>query len=262
MSITLESDRDDPVKLDKLSHLIANSLRTQIITGELKPDSRLPSESELIEVYKVSRPTLREAMRILEAEGLLVVGRGTRSGAIVRAPGFERAAQYAAMVLSVSGTTMGEIYETRLMVEPSLVRSLTVEKNKTALRQLRDAVEEEMAALACHDIELALRAINRFHATLAGRSDNPVMNLVIRMLNALSRTAAAFLVDGSGADRAELTRNVELTVAGHKKLVSLIESGNGDAAQAFWLRYMQRASSYLSATGLGARPLRFGSVGE
>jgi GntR family transcriptional regulator, transcriptional repressor for pyruvate dehydrogenase complex len=78
------------VRAPKTAELIAARLRGQIVRGELRPGSRLPPEAELQEQFGVSRPTLREAFRILEAESLLTVRRGACGGAQVVTPDLVR----------------------------------------------------------------------------------------------------------------------------------------------------------------------------
>jgi GntR family transcriptional repressor for pyruvate dehydrogenase complex len=78
-----------PVHVPKAAELVADALRGRILRRELLPDDRLPSESQLMEQYGVSRPTLREALRLLEAQQLLLIKRGSRGGGVVRVPGRE-----------------------------------------------------------------------------------------------------------------------------------------------------------------------------
>ena len=68
------------VRAPKTGELIATHLRRQIVRGELRPGETLPAESQLMEQFGVSRPTLREAFRILESEPLISVRRGSRGG--------------------------------------------------------------------------------------------------------------------------------------------------------------------------------------
>ena len=93
------------VRAPKTAELIAARLRGQIVRGELRPGSRLPPEAELQEQFGVSRPTLREAFRILEAESLLTVRGGARGGAQVVTPDLSVAARHVGSLPQVSGTT-------------------------------------------------------------------------------------------------------------------------------------------------------------
>src|SRR3546814_8534697 len=78
-------------RIPKTAELVADRIRRRIISGELGEGASLPPESQLLELFGVSRPTLREAIRILEAERLITVKRGSRSGARVSPPRVESA---------------------------------------------------------------------------------------------------------------------------------------------------------------------------
>ena len=81
------------VRAPKTAELIAGRLRRQIVRGELKEGDTLPPELALMGQFGVSRPTLREAFRILETESLICVRRGARGGAQVTAPELSVAAR-------------------------------------------------------------------------------------------------------------------------------------------------------------------------
>ncbi len=81
------------VRVPKAGELVASHLRRQMVLGELKEGAQLAPESVLMEQFGVSRPTLREAFRILEAEGAITVRRGVRGGARVQVPDTDVAAK-------------------------------------------------------------------------------------------------------------------------------------------------------------------------
>src|SRR3977135_568307 len=78
---------------------IADELRSLIVSGELSEGDSLGREPELVERFGVSRPSLREALRILETEGLVTVVRGVRGGVVVHEPDGKTAARSAAVLL-------------------------------------------------------------------------------------------------------------------------------------------------------------------
>src|SRR5215475_2209197 len=88
-----------PVRAPKTSELIAARLRRQIVRGVVKPGDKLPPETQLMGQFGVSRPTIREAFRILETERLIVVRPGSRGGAQVAAPDLTVAARYVGLLL-------------------------------------------------------------------------------------------------------------------------------------------------------------------
>ncbi|WP_343232204.1 GntR family transcriptional regulator [Mycolicibacterium sp. CBMA 361] len=87
------------VKIPKASELVAANLRRRIITGDLKPGELLPNEATLMVEFGVSRPTLREAFRILESEAIITVLRGAHGGGRVLEPDGAVSRQYVSLRL-------------------------------------------------------------------------------------------------------------------------------------------------------------------
>src|SRR3546814_20794542 len=88
------------IRVPKTSELVADQIRAQIVRGELTEGDSLPPEGALMTTRGISRPTLREAFRILEAENLISVVRGSRSGARVNQPSTELVSRHAGQVLA------------------------------------------------------------------------------------------------------------------------------------------------------------------
>ena len=110
------------VRVPKTAELVAAHVRKQIVRGDLRQGDALPTETALMEEYSISRPTLREAFRILESEGLIIVRRGARGGARVLEPSPDAAARYAGLVLQHRGTTLLDVLDVRVMVEAPAAR--------------------------------------------------------------------------------------------------------------------------------------------
>ena len=117
-------DRSSVVRIPKAGELVAADLRRQIVTGELKPGEPLPTESVLMTRFGVSRPTLREAFRILESESIIKVLRGAHGGARVMAPDAATAARYTGLVLQYQGVQLSDVYRARTAIEVSAVGEL------------------------------------------------------------------------------------------------------------------------------------------
>src|SRR5262245_48446666 len=101
---------------------IADELRRQIVSGELDEGDLIGHEPELIERFGVSRPSLREALRILEAEGLISVIRGVQGGVVVHHPDQRLTARTAALVLQARKVSLADVFEARTIIEPAAVR--------------------------------------------------------------------------------------------------------------------------------------------
>src|ERR1700744_2579056 len=136
------------VRAPKAGELIATHLRRQIVRGELRPGETLPAESPLMEQYGVSRPTLREAFRILEAETFTSVPRGSAGGARVGAPDASVAARYVGLLLQMQGATINDVYEARMISEPPCARLLAEKRTDPDLAKLTQVVDELKAEVA------------------------------------------------------------------------------------------------------------------
>ena len=111
---------------------IADELRRLIILGELDEGDSLGHEPELIERFGVSRPSLREALRILEAEGLITVVRGVQGGVVVHRPDKRLTARTAAIVLQSRNVSLADVFDARTIVEPAAVRLVASARNRKA----------------------------------------------------------------------------------------------------------------------------------
>lgn len=252
-----EINEVDEIRVQKLSHAIADRLRAQIVSGQRKPGDRLPPESELLEQFKVSRPTVREALRILEVESLIVLGRGARTGATVQEPSVERASQYAAMVLVRGGATMGELHEVRTLLEPPIVNHLASHGDDSIIERLQARLEDAKTFLAGARFEEAIEAFNGFHADLVAGSANRALNLIVEMLRILSMGTSEALLGRDGPDSAELVENLTKTISAYEKLLEKVRQGKADEAETLWRKYMLVASTILERSGLGAKKLAF-----
>ena len=100
---TATSSKAGPkMRVPKMADMIADHIRNRILDGELKEGDSLPSEAQLLEGFGVSRPTLREAFRVLETEKLISVSRGSRKGATVHAPTIDIVSRYMTCLLYTS----------------------------------------------------------------------------------------------------------------------------------------------------------------
>src|SRR5215471_10337339 len=159
-----------PVSVARASSAIAEQIRTAILTGRLKAGDRLSPERELAEQFGVSRVTVRDALRSLEAMGLIEVKVGARGGAFVTAPNGSKVAQTMSDMMLMSATTPEDIVEARLIVElgtVTLACARGTEEDIAALRALCERGSEALAA-GTYSRDLSWD----FHALLARAAHN------------------------------------------------------------------------------------------
>ena len=129
----------DRVRVPKAGELVASQLRRQIVRGDLREGDALPSEAVLMERFGVSRPTLREAFRILEAENLISVRRGAAAGRACTCPDVAAAARYAGAILEYRQATLSDVFDTRTVLESQAAALLSQRRGRAHLDRLERA---------------------------------------------------------------------------------------------------------------------------
>jgi DNA-binding FadR family transcriptional regulator len=193
--------------------------------------------------FGISRPTLREAFRILEAEALITVRRGARGGARVHPPSPEVAARYASLVLQHRGATVGDLQAARLLMEGSVPGDLAARSDRDEVADVLDALLVE--AEACADDPEAMVALHfEFHRQVVACTNNPVVMLLVDLVEGV--------YDGAGwsylqrRDRDDAGTNRRRALRAHAKLVELIRAGDGDGATALWQAHLREVGRYLA----------------
>jgi DNA-binding FadR family transcriptional regulator len=213
---------------------IADELRRQIVAGELVEGDLLGREPELVERFGVSRPSLREALRILEAEGLIDVVRGVLGGVVVRAPDVRITARTAALVLQARNVSLADVHEARSLIEPVAVRVVASSRSRrAAAAELRERIDDEVRVIL--DPEAFGPASARFHERLVALAGNQTLSIVAEMLNEIVARAVT-AVSRSAASTSEATRR--RGIRSQERLVSLIEAGEAAEAEAHWRTHM------------------------
>src|ERR1700740_280562 len=108
----------EPVEVPKASDVLAHQLRERILTGELPEGTVLPAERELVKQTRMSRATVREALRILEVQNLVRVRAGRAGGAFVQRPTTQSMANSVTMLIRGQKIKLADLMETREALEP------------------------------------------------------------------------------------------------------------------------------------------------
>jgi len=229
------------VRVPKTAELVAGHIRRRIVLGQLHEGDALPPETALMAEFTISRPTLREAFRILESEGLITVRRGALGGARVLEPSTDAAARYAGIVLQHRGATLTDVLDARVIVEAPAARMLAVRRDRAALaRQLQDKLDS-----------LDPQEPSRFHefnALVVELTGNQTLVLLTAMLEHISLAAAlSYVRRPHGDERDRLARKAHRT---RQKLIDLIKAGDADGANELWRTHLTEAGKVL-AEGTG-----------
>lgn len=232
----------DPVRVPKTGEVVARSIRSRIVSGELPEGSFLPPEAELMQQFRISRPTLREAFRILESEQLIHLRRGARNGAEVLAPKREVAARFAGLVLQASGASLADVFAARLLLFPPATRLLAESHSTADIESLQRLVDEIEGS--AEDPPVFLRRATDFNLKIVELTGSPTLLLLAGMLDDIIDQAGMTVV-GQWTSRPALRQDqTTAVVAAMRRLLGLIEAGDGAAAEAFWHGEMEASSRY------------------
>ena len=203
----------------------------QLILNQLSPGTSLPSEAQLAEQYQVSRLTIREAVKLLEGRGLLLIARGRK--AVVREPDGAAFADFLTSLIRYDPKGLFDLIELRLSLE---VQSATLAAKRATraaiaaieseLQGMRDSVGEPGEALD-HDRELAFHTHDvGFHEAVALASGNRVLGFLYEAMAQPLREG--FFISRRGHARRGHT--LHDTIAAHQRILDCIKEGNGRAA--------------------------------
>jgi DNA-binding FadR family transcriptional regulator len=239
------------VRVPKTAELVAAHLRRQIVRNELHEGDALPPEAVLMAQFGVSRPTLREAFRVLEAEALISVRRGAHGGARVHTPDVDVAARYAGLVLEHRGATLADVYEATGLVEPTCAVTLAERRSESDLARLKESLAEGEAALKNTADDAEIQAVHdAFHTLVVSLAGNQTLLVLTRMMRGIVDAANATMAMQSPSGTAR--RAARKGQRAHEHLVAAIEQGDTQAASTCWATHLAAADEYVTS-GLGNR---------
>jgi len=233
--------RSNTVKVPKASQLVAANLRRRIVTGELKPGESLPNEAVLMQEFGVSRPTLREAFRILESEAIIVVLRGAHGGGQVLEPDGSVAARYIGILLQYQGTPLSDVYRARTEIEVSAVGMIGAARGKSALRNLEELVHQGDALV---DDEAAFADFSvKFHLAVIQNAGSVTLAALGQMLFQIIEAHNAIFI-ASHPHGFEQAANKKAQRA-YVRLIKLLADKETEAAQRHWRRHLEAVETFM-----------------
>ncbi|MDX9698188.1 MAG: GntR family transcriptional regulator [Rhodocyclaceae bacterium] len=236
-----------PIRTPKIAHIVADRLRRLIVTGQLQPGDTLPPESQLMSQFEISRPALREALRILEAESLIAIGRGIRGGATILLPKIDKVAQHGTLYLIANATTLLEIHEARTLIEPPVAAQLAIRADRLVVETLSTCVRQGLAALESGDIKSAMLASNNFHTRLVQFSGNKALGLLVGILHDISESNYTTLYE-EWTDQDTRIQRLTKAFKALERLVELIAQAKPAETEAFWHSYMERTAEVFASS--------------
>ncbi|MDB5448258.1 MAG: FadR family transcriptional regulator [Phenylobacterium sp.] len=239
------------IRIPKTAELVAANIRKMIVRGEVKEGDFLQPEAQLMEHFGTSRPTIREAFRILENEQLISVTRGSRSGARVHAPRVDSVARYAGFALQAQGALLSDIYLAREGIEPYAARIAAARATPEQVAAYRAAIDATAVIHAARGSNTEFRlATARLHHLMVEMAGSNTLTMISAMLHGvveqhMSRFVSRPTTSAGAADNHP--RKALAGIRSFQKLANLIEAHDADGAEAHWRAHLKNANaSWLS----------------
>lgn len=221
----------------KTAERIARHIVDLVAEGSLSTGDQLPAEPDLIAQLGVSRGSVREALRLLEATGVLELRQGRNGGAFISHAGAPEFANTSTLYLQLAGATYGDLLEARLMIEPGLAAHAALRRDEDDLTRLR-AHLDAVRSFDAGSPTLRAPSVVRFHTDLLRASGNRALALYVgAMASVWAKRHATVIVavEAVGHSRDNETR---LAV-----LLSAVESKDDTAASEAMTAYLDRIRS-------------------
>lgn len=205
---------------------IVKQIRDLIEKGKLKKGDQLPTERELTDTFKVSRATVREAIRTLESMRLVESRQG--NGTYVLASSEEALVQPLAAALFHGKDDIMDIFHIRRIIEPYVAQLAAQNATRDEIKELEEILKEQEKALESGSN--MVRTDSAFHSSLAGMAKNRILErLLLAIVDLLAQTREEYLQNEERAHS---------SLRGHQKVLSAIKDGDCAAAKEAMLHHL------------------------
>ncbi|HYL14086.1 MAG TPA: FadR/GntR family transcriptional regulator [Terriglobales bacterium] len=225
MPATLESDFQ-AIRRNKVYEEVAQQIE-RLILKKLKPGDKLPAERELAKMLRVSRGSIRDAIRSLELVGRVEPRQGV--GTVVREISADVPVNPLANVLVYKRQLVSELLDFRKMLEPQLAARAATRASAEEMAEMEEILRRQGEKLSRG--ELAIEEDSEFHYSVAMASDNRVVLKLLDVLMDLLRKTRERSLQVEGRPQKSL--------AGHREILAAIEQRDAEAAEAAMRRHIQ-----------------------
>jgi DNA-binding FadR family transcriptional regulator len=225
-------------KAPEKAELVAEWLRSRILTDEFADGDSLGRIADLADAHQVSLSSLREALRMLEAEGLVSLRKGPGGGVSVHKPTEQGAARNVALLFQSRDVTLADVQEARTLFEPLAVRMLAEKRShRSSATQLQNLVDLQLDSV--DDLSAFSKANAAFHQDLYSLVGNQTVAIMAEVLYEIVQRA----IRAYGETRSMLPRPARLkSIRSQQRLVELIAAGDAAGAEEHWRGHMHSSA--------------------
>ena len=216
----------EAVRRDKVYEGVAKQIE-RLILKRLQPGDKLPSERELAEMLRVSRSSIRDAIRSLELMGMVEPRQG--AGTIVKEISSESLVNPLANALRHKGELVHELLDFRMMLEPQLAARAATRASDDEIAEMEEILERQERKL--RNAEVTVAEDSEFHYAIALASGNSVVLKVLDTLMDLLRESRERSLQIEGRPQKSL--------AGHRRIVAAIKRHDSEGAKVAMRRHIE-----------------------
>jgi len=221
--------RFKPIKQFRISEEVLSQLKESILLGKFKSGEKLPSERELTEEFQVSRGVIREAIRILEMSGFVVLRQGPTGGAFVTDLSFDHVGNAFLDLFLANKVSIPELANVRLYVEPEIARLAALNATKENKNRLKEAQQGEFLSVVT--TAARIDQFQRVHLIIAESCQNHFYEAISKSMLRLTYE----VVEAVDPDHEALHMPGE-----HKHIIDAVISANAEVARAAMQIHMEK----------------------
>lgn len=230
---SLEQGSDGPRRIRKTSEIVAMKIVKDIVDRGLVEGDRLPLEADMVRQYRVSRASLREALRLLEVQGLIALRPGRGGGPTVGAADPAHLARTATLFFHLDGTSYEELFLAHLELECEVTAKAATHPDRALVEEL---LSPFVAEVAPGDDALQRAHLREFHQRVIDACGNRVLHLVTNTLSHIVRTHVLASMEPVHMQAA--------VIAEHRQLARAIIAGNESRARSLTERHFRAQLDY------------------
>jgi GntR family transcriptional repressor for pyruvate dehydrogenase complex len=235
-----------PLKHRRLSGMIEDSIKDMILTGQISVGSKLPTEKSLAEQFGVSVVTVREALRGLEAIGIVAKKRGKGGGVFITRAESHVVKDAVQVFLSSGKFSAKHLNDVRRIIEPAMVRMATTEITAEELAEIEtnikycvERLEKRKFVFSSRDFWAIEESNVEFHRLIAKATHNPILTLTVDYVE-------DFLLSFKKSTLVPDIRFSQRVVKEHQAIYNALKAGDAEIAEKEMLGHIESVGEALS----------------
>ncbi|HMG45479.1 MAG TPA: GntR family transcriptional regulator [Acidimicrobiales bacterium] len=200
-----------------VAELVADQIRERIVSGQVQPGEVLPKQESLLVEFGVSQPSLREALRILETEGLVRVRRGKHGGTVVQQPQVDSTAHAIELALRARGVSPGEVATALRFLEPVCAGLCAAREDRATEVVPRLQAAHEAVLAVVDDVPQYTARARAFHAELVNCCGNDTIALVLGALERICSDDSTAWAEQLSRRPAKIARTAPIADAEYRR---------------------------------------------